>query len=307
MAAERLRARAGPADRRGRQTVVFDLNFPTPSEDDDAFRGALERHADRVVIGSNFTSSPRDDRRSDRRGTDAARGGADPADGRAGPSRGLRQSSGRMRMASSGARNSIRTSRNSSARQGDFGETNYASLAAQAVRKFGRPDLVPTDNESHAFRYTAGPGQGFPARSIFEIFVPEYWERNFRLGCGFRRRAGGHRRGGELAARRAPDALRRDGRPGDPAQCHERAAASRISAIACPGLRRWRSGWRWPVAVGACAIRCASTGDAHRLLRRGGCGVGRRAVSALQPDRHRGAGRGTARRRRHHRPLQPDL
>ena len=39
----------------GAKAVVFDLNFPTPSDDDEPFRAALERYADRVVIGSNFT------------------------------------------------------------------------------------------------------------------------------------------------------------------------------------------------------------------------------------------------------------
>ena len=40
----------------GAKVVVFDLLFPTPSEDDAVFQAALDRYADRVVIGSNFNS-----------------------------------------------------------------------------------------------------------------------------------------------------------------------------------------------------------------------------------------------------------
>jgi adenylate cyclase len=35
-------------------------------------------------------------------------------------------------------------------------------------------------------RYTGGPRQGFRPRSLFEIFVPEYWERNYKSGEFFR-------------------------------------------------------------------------------------------------------------------------
>ena len=64
------------------------------------------------------------------------------------------------------------------------GETRYSSLAAQAVRKFGRPELVPSDTLERTIRYTSGL-QGFPPRSIYEIFAPEYWKRNFDSGAAF--------------------------------------------------------------------------------------------------------------------------
>ena len=41
----------------GAKVVLFDLTFPTPSEDDPPFRSALDRYPTRVVIGSNFTSA----------------------------------------------------------------------------------------------------------------------------------------------------------------------------------------------------------------------------------------------------------
>ena len=40
--------------RAGAKVVIFDLTFPTATEEDASFRVALERYKDRVVIGSNL-------------------------------------------------------------------------------------------------------------------------------------------------------------------------------------------------------------------------------------------------------------
>src|SRR5205814_7783691 len=45
----------------GARLVVFDLLFLKPALGDDQFRAALERHRDRVVIGSNFLPTTRPD------------------------------------------------------------------------------------------------------------------------------------------------------------------------------------------------------------------------------------------------------
>jgi len=41
----------------GAKAILFDIVYPTARDGDDAFRAALERHADRVVIGARFTDS----------------------------------------------------------------------------------------------------------------------------------------------------------------------------------------------------------------------------------------------------------
>jgi CHASE2 domain-containing sensor protein len=43
--------------RAGAKVVIFDLTFPTATEEDALFRVALDRYKDRVVIGSNFVSA----------------------------------------------------------------------------------------------------------------------------------------------------------------------------------------------------------------------------------------------------------
>lgn len=45
----------------GASAIVFDLVFPGPRDGDDAFRAALERHRDKVVIGTNLVSRKRED------------------------------------------------------------------------------------------------------------------------------------------------------------------------------------------------------------------------------------------------------
>jgi adenylate cyclase len=54
------------------------------------------------------------------------------------------------------------------------------------LTKAGLDQNVPDDLDSHAFRFTAPPYQGFPPRSLFEIFVPTYWDRDYQSGEFFR-------------------------------------------------------------------------------------------------------------------------
>jgi two-component sensor histidine kinase/CHASE2 domain-containing sensor protein len=169
----------------GARVVVLDLLFPTASASDAPFKAALDRYRDRVVIGSNFISSNREERNA----FDATLTLPDPAiipqtgapDDRIGYVNFWPDTDGVIRSAH--FQTNFALFLGSSA---DLGETDYPSLAAQAVRKVGRPELVPPDTGGHTFRYTAGPGDGFPPRSIFEIFVPEYWERNYQSGAVFK-------------------------------------------------------------------------------------------------------------------------
>ncbi len=165
----------------GAKAVVFDLNFPTPSDDDEAFRSALELHRSQVVIGSNFSDSS----------TNASRGmGAEltmpttalipSPDERVGYVNFWPDADGVIRRAV------FQTSFAQFLGTHQIpGEPQYASLAAQAVAKLGRPIRSSMQTASHAIRYTAGPGEGFPPHSIFEIFVPEYWKRNYQSGKRF--------------------------------------------------------------------------------------------------------------------------
>jgi adenylate cyclase len=62
----------------------------------------------------------------------------------------------------------------------------YLSLGARGLVKAGFADRVPSGFDAKIFRYTAPPRAGFRPYSLFEIFVPEYWKRNYKSGEFFR-------------------------------------------------------------------------------------------------------------------------
>ena len=66
------------------------------------------------------------------------------------------------------------------------GSERFLSLAAQTLIKAGRAKTIPAGLDEQFFRYTAPPRQGFPPRSLFEIFVPDYWTQNYQSGDFFR-------------------------------------------------------------------------------------------------------------------------
>jgi two-component sensor histidine kinase/CHASE2 domain-containing sensor protein len=165
----------------GAKVVVFDLNFPTPGPDDESFRSALDRYRDHVVLGSNFVPSP-----------EGTVGGTltlptptlipqtEVSDSRVGFVNFWTDPDGLVRETR------FRLNFGQFVRMNAPGENDYLSLAAQAVAKYGQPQLIPSDHQSRLYRMTGEPGRGFPARSIFEIFVPEYWERNYHSGADFK-------------------------------------------------------------------------------------------------------------------------
>ena len=60
------------------------------------------------------------------------------------------------------------------------------SLAARALRKFGRPDLIPAGFEPKTFRYTAPPGFGYKPNPIGGVLAPKIWKQNYQDGGFFR-------------------------------------------------------------------------------------------------------------------------
>ncbi|MCE9611969.1 MAG: CHASE2 domain-containing protein [Chthoniobacter sp.] len=169
----------------GAKAVAFDLTFPTAGEQDDDFRAALERHADHVVIGSNFIDSAR----PNGAGFDVSLTPPTPAlippraapDPRVGFVNFWPDRDGVVRQAQ--FRTNLADILGTAAIQGD---PDTLSLAAHAVAKAGQPGVIPAGRASQTFRFTAGPLEGFPPRSVFEIFVPEYWARNYQSGAVFR-------------------------------------------------------------------------------------------------------------------------
>jgi signal transduction histidine kinase len=161
----------------GAKVVAFDCLFPEPATGDDAFRAALDRFHDRVVIGSNFVTPDDVDisRMVPSRYDPPAPtliSASDQIDDRVG-----------FTNFFAGENRSVRAAqfRIAFRLRGSSTET-YSSLSARVVAKAGRADAVPNDFGGHLFRFTGPPRIGFHPHPIFEIFVPEYWEHNYRSG-----------------------------------------------------------------------------------------------------------------------------
>ena len=169
----------------GAKVVLLDALFPTEREDDPVFRAALDRHRDKVVIGSNFVAAPWQDRfglgATPSRPSETLIPHTEPIDDRVGYTNFwpddddvVRRAQYRLTLA--------QVQEGPAAPDAE----QFLSIGARGLAKAGYAERVPNGLSSILFRYTAPPGEGFPARSVFEIFVPEYWQRTYRSGEFFR-------------------------------------------------------------------------------------------------------------------------
>ena len=163
--------------RAGAKVVAFDCLFPASAPGDDAFRVALEEFRPQVVIGSNFVS-PDNVERSSRipssyePPSETLIPKTPTQDERVGFTNFFADENNvvrgaQYRVAFHERENSIAT---------------YLSLSACVASKSGHRELIPNDFAEHLIRFTSSPRTAFRLRPLFEIFVPEYWEHNYRSG-----------------------------------------------------------------------------------------------------------------------------
>ncbi|HXA09876.1 MAG TPA: adenylate/guanylate cyclase domain-containing protein [Chthoniobacterales bacterium] len=169
----------------GAKVVAFDLTFPTATPEDPPFRLALDRYKEHVVIGSNFISS-------------ASRGFATVDASLTRPPESLVPET--QPMDDRVAFTNFWPEEDEVVRQAQFRITfeqvqgnlpgpkteRFLSFAAQTLIKAGRADAVPGGLDERLFRFTAPPRIGFRPHSLFEIFVPDYWQHNYQSGEFFR-------------------------------------------------------------------------------------------------------------------------
>lgn len=164
----------------GAKVVAFDCLFPNPAPGDDAFRTALDRFNQQVVVGSNFVSPDNIDRTFKMPSSYATPAptliGNAANDDRVGFTNFFTGENKVVR----GAQYRI------AYRERENPTATYFSLSARAVSKAGHPELVPYDLSEYAIRFTGPPRTSFWSRSVFEIFDPRYWEHNFRSGESLR-------------------------------------------------------------------------------------------------------------------------
>ncbi|HMJ07203.1 MAG TPA: adenylate/guanylate cyclase domain-containing protein, partial [Chthoniobacterales bacterium] len=166
----------------GAKVVLFDLTFPTASAGDEPFRLALEKYKEHVVIGSNFTSAePGGLSTSQSRPPESLVPQGEPMDDRTAYTNFWPDDDDVVRRVQYRV-----TFEQVEGKAPMAGTERFLSLDARGLIKAGLADRVPTDLEARLFRFTAPPREGFRPRSVFEIFVPEYWKQNYQSGEFFR-------------------------------------------------------------------------------------------------------------------------
>ncbi len=163
----------------GAKVVVFDMLFPSEREGDAQLKAALDKYGDHVVIGSNFVDDPR---------PGATRTLTQPAPDL------IADSSTDSRVGyvnfwpdyTDGVIRTVkyRITQREAFQTADNGRTYY-SLAARALQKAGFGANVPGGIRGLRFAPETAPGN-FQPISLFMLFLPDAWKKNFQDGAVFK-------------------------------------------------------------------------------------------------------------------------
>jgi len=169
----------------GAKVIVFDLVFASQNDGDDALHQALDKYKDRVVIGYNINVTMTD--RGETRELLLPNSSVLTPDATNSPVEDDRL--GYVNLWPDFDDTLRRVSyRQTGAQVGELvpDETVLESLDARALRKFGRPDLIPSGFDARLFRYTAPANQAFKPEPVGDVLSPKLWEKNYGNGKFFK-------------------------------------------------------------------------------------------------------------------------
>ena len=166
----------------GAKVVALDVLFLGPSANDGPIKAALDRYRDQLVIGMNFGYDPLNGKTTSLAIPSASLlPDQDPFDPLLGYINYWADSDDVVRDAA--YRDNIE---DVNGQQGAEQYPELYSFAARAIVKSGRPDLAPDDLGPRTLRFAGAPMNAFKIWSLYEIFDPKAWERNFLHGEFFR-------------------------------------------------------------------------------------------------------------------------
>jgi adenylate cyclase len=169
----------------GAKVVALDVWFPGPSPNDAAWKSAIDRYADKIVIATNFSNDRVPPTNSDAYSLSIPSVSLfpeqTPFDPRFGYVNYWTDSDDVVRDAQY-VTNTEQLNHNAGA---DSFPKVY-SFAARAVEKGGHPELVPKDMAARTMRLAGPPLLPFKNYSLYQIFDPQAWENNFKNGDFFR-------------------------------------------------------------------------------------------------------------------------
>jgi adenylate cyclase len=161
----------------GARLVMFDMMFNNPNDGDPAFRAALDRYHDRVVVGMNI-----DTLNNKQIVLPNAQLIAPPAqtDDRVGfVNYWNDEIDGKLRAA-----RFFTSERQLAGVAPAPGDEIYASMPSRALTKLGRSAYIPQDQRDHLFRFSSN--DAYPPFPLWEIFVPSLWHANYADGAVFK-------------------------------------------------------------------------------------------------------------------------
>jgi adenylate cyclase len=157
----------------GARLVMFDIVYSTANEGDPAFRAALDKYRDRVVLGCNIDIQSQSGHTQLVLPDPTLIPAPQEADERVGFVNFWRDVDGLVRRVQF--------------HKGPPeipGEEIFDSLEARALNKLGRADAVPGDLDVHAIRF--GPPDAYVSRPLYEVFLSKTWHANYADGAFFK-------------------------------------------------------------------------------------------------------------------------
>lgn len=165
----------------GARGVVFDLILPKPGTGDKVFRATIERHPNRIVLGGNFSSyviGPGRETWSLDLPAETIAGDFSPSSNSIGYVNFWPGFGGVIRDASYWM--TLDQLQLHTPPLPAVTPATPTALAARAARWFGLHDLAQP-LRPHLFRFSGPPGTFVPI-PVYEVFLPNYWNRNFGNG-----------------------------------------------------------------------------------------------------------------------------
>ncbi|MEY2576642.1 MAG: adenylate cyclase [Verrucomicrobiota bacterium] len=183
---------AGLVDRlcdAGARLIIFDLAFGPDRDGTEEFRAALDRHRDRVVIGADIetnVSSTNDFTQVLVVPPNKALIPDGLVDDRVGYVSIFPDSDTIVRRINYSMTDLQiqRLTQGDDPGKAQSWETVYESLDGRSLRKLGLSNRIPPAGQSGMIRF--GPSDAYQPHSLYEIFVPAYWEHNYGNGNFFK-------------------------------------------------------------------------------------------------------------------------
>ncbi|MEJ0000074.1 MAG: CHASE2 domain-containing protein [Verrucomicrobiota bacterium] len=161
----------------GAKLVIFDILFTSKTDADPILKASLDRHADKVIVGCNFT---------ERNGEDVLAlpssslvPQAMPPDPRTAFVNFWQDPDGVFRRAR------FHHTYIGAAIGEVESKVEIDSIAAKAAERLGQGKLVPPGDTNYLFRYTDLSGYYQPI-SVYQVFDPQSWAQNFGNGSFFK-------------------------------------------------------------------------------------------------------------------------